>query len=144
MASGLSLSNFPYSNPLPQNSGQSFSGHRPHRNIYGTPDLWQESPYQSYTQYGTLFQVLSHIHHNNVSGISVSHIPVHASIKVLGINLINKDKLDELLEKVNPKQFINPYSPNNLASANELYSILTKENLTFNELEDVETRSKEL
>jgi hypothetical protein len=62
----------------------------------------------------------------------------------LGINLINKDKLEELLEKVNPKQFINPYNPDKLALANELYSILTKENLTFNELEDVETRSKEL
>lgn len=88
--------------------------------------------------------MLSHIHHNNVSGISVSHIRVHASVKELGINLINKDKLDELLEKVNPKQFINPYNPNKLALANELYSILTKENLTFNELEDVETRSKKL
>lgn len=66
------------------------------------------------------------------------------AVKELGINLINKDKLDELLEKVNPKQFINPYNPDKLALANELYSILTKENLTFNELEDVETRSKEL
>lgn len=62
----------------------------------------------------------------------------------MGINLINEDKLDELLEKVNPKQFINPYNPDKLALANELHSILTKENLTFNELEDVETRSKEL
>ena len=66
------------------------------------------------------------------------------AVKELGIDLINKDKLDELLEKVNPKQFINPYNPDKLALANELYSILTKENLTFNELEDVETRSKEL
>lgn len=79
---------FTYSNPSPQNSTQSFSGHRPHRNIYGTPDLWQEPPYQSYTQYGTLFQVLSHIHHNNVSGISVSHIPVQALSYACWYNII--------------------------------------------------------
>ena len=79
---------FTYSNPSPQNSTQSFSGHRPHRNIYGTPDLWQESPYQSYTQSWTLFQVLSHIHHNNVSGISVSHIRVHALSYACWYNII--------------------------------------------------------
>ena len=66
------------------------------------------------------------------------------AVKELGINLINPDKLTELMDKVNPKRFINPYNPDKLALANELYSILTKEGLTYNELEEVEERSKGL
>ena len=62
----------------------------------------------------------------------------------LGINLINQDKLDELKEKVNPKKFLNPYNAEKVASANELYAILTKENLTYEELVEVEERSKSL
>lgn len=65
-----------------------------------------------------------------------------AAVNELGINLINKDKVQELKEKVNPKNFINPYNAEKLALANELYAILIKEGLTYNELEEIEEKSK--
>lgn len=66
------------------------------------------------------------------------------AVKELGINLINKDRVQELMERVNPKNFINPYNAEKLALANELYAIITKEGLTYNELEEVEEKAKAL
>lgn len=66
------------------------------------------------------------------------------AVEELGINLINNDKVQELIEKVNPKNFINPYNADKLALANELYAILIKEGLTYNELKDVEEKAKQL
>lgn len=66
------------------------------------------------------------------------------AVKELGINLVNKDKVQELMERVNPKNFINPYNAEKLAYANELYAIITKENLTYNELEEIEEKAKTL
>ena len=66
------------------------------------------------------------------------------AISNLGISLINKDKLNELKEIVNPKNFLNPYNAEKVALANELYAILSKEDLTYNELAEVEERSKTL
>ena len=48
------------------------------------------------------------------------------------------------MERVNPKNFINPYNAEKLALANELYAIVTKEDLTYNELEEVEDKAKTL
>ena len=42
----------------------------------------------------------------------------------------------------NPKNFINPYNAEKIALANELYSIVIKENLTYNELVEVDKKSK--
>ena len=64
------------------------------------------------------------------------------AVSELGISLINKDKLNELKEKTNPKNYINPYNAEKIALANELYSIVIKENLTYNELEEVDRKSK--
>lgn len=66
------------------------------------------------------------------------------AVTYLGINLIDAEKLAELKEKVNPKNFLSPYNPEKVALANELYSILNKESLTYNEMADVENRSKTL
>jgi hypothetical protein len=60
----------------------------------------------------------------------------------LGIDLINKDKVQELKDKVNPKNFIKPYNAEKIALANELYAIITKESLTYDELEEVEEKAK--
>lgn len=68
----------------------------------------------------------------------------HQAITDLGISLINQDKLNELKEKVNPKNYLNPYNAEKVALANELFAILSKEGLTYNELEDVEERAKSL
>lgn len=37
-----------------------------------------------------------------------------------------------------------PYNPDKVALANELYAILSKEGLTYNEMADVEEKSKQL
>lgn len=39
---------------------------------------------------------------------------------------------------------MSPYNPDKGALANELYSILTKEGLTYNEMIEVEQKSKKL
>ncbi|MCI7178013.1 MAG: hypothetical protein SOU95_00325 [Candidatus Cryptobacteroides sp.] len=74
---------------------------------------------------------------------SLNEIQLFA-VKELGVNLINKDRVQELIEKVNPKNFINPYNAEKVALANELYAIVKKENLTYNELEEVEDKAKTL
>lgn len=66
------------------------------------------------------------------------------AVSELGISLINKDKLNELKEKVNPKNYMTPYNPDKVALANELFAILNKEGLTYNEMADVEEKSKQL
>ena len=64
--------------------------------------------------------------------------------EALGLCLINTDQLTELKEKVNPKNFMNPYNAGKVALANELYSILTREGLTYNELTEVQEKAKQL
>ena len=66
------------------------------------------------------------------------------AVSELGISLINKDKLNELKEIVNPKNYMTPYNPDKVALANELFAILNKEGLTYNEMADVEEKAKQL
>lgn len=66
------------------------------------------------------------------------------AVAELGINLIDAEKLADLKEKVNPKNYMTPYNPDKVALANELYAILSKEGLTYNEMVDVEEKSKQL
>lgn len=66
------------------------------------------------------------------------------AIKELGISLIDAEKLAELKDKVNPKNYMNPYNAEKVAIANELYSILSKDTLTYAEMANVEAKSKQL
>lgn len=66
------------------------------------------------------------------------------AVAELGINLIDAEKLADLKEKVNPKNYMTPYNSDKVALANELYAILSKEGLTYNEMADVEEKSKQL
>lgn len=66
------------------------------------------------------------------------------AVSELGITLIDMEEVEELKEKVNPKRFLNPYNAEKVALANELYAILSKEGLTYNEFVDVEERAKTL
>ena len=66
------------------------------------------------------------------------------AVEELGSSLIEKCELEELKDKVNPKNYMSPYNPDKVALANELYSILTKEGLTYNEMIEVEQKSKKL
>lgn len=62
----------------------------------------------------------------------------------LGISLIDKEELDNLKNKVNPQNFIAPYNSEKVALANELYSQLTQDNLTYRDFLDVNEKAKGL
>ncbi|MDY5193682.1 MAG: hypothetical protein SPH95_04040 [Candidatus Aphodosoma sp.] len=64
------------------------------------------------------------------------------AVEELGVNLIDKELLEDLKGKVNPRKFMSPYDPDKVALANELYAILSKEGLTYNEMAEVEEKSK--
>ena len=66
------------------------------------------------------------------------------AVAELGINLIDAEKLADLKEKVNPKNYMTSYNPDKVALANELYAILSKEGLTYNEMAEIEEKSKHL
>jgi hypothetical protein len=68
----------------------------------------------------------------------------HKAIRDLGISLIDKEILCELKNKVNPQKYMSPYNPDKVALANELYAILCKDGLTYNEMVEVEERAKQL
>jgi len=66
------------------------------------------------------------------------------AVRDLDINLIDSERLKELKEKINPRNFLNPYNAEKVALANELYSMLNSENLTYVDMVSVEDRAKTL
>ena len=58
----------------------------------------------------------------------------------LSISFVDKEKIAELKEKVNPKRFMKPYNAEKVSLANDLYSRLSKENISYKELMDIETK----
>ena len=66
------------------------------------------------------------------------------AIMDLGITLIDKESLNELKEKVNPKNYMDPYNAEKISIANDLYSRLNKEELTYSEFVEIEELSKQL
>ena len=62
----------------------------------------------------------------------------------LSIILIDSEKLADLKEKVNPKNYLTPYNAEKVALANELFAILSKDGLTYDDFVDVEEKSKQL
>ena len=66
------------------------------------------------------------------------------AVQELGVNLLNKNEIEMLREKANPKNFIKPYRPNKIEKANELYDKLLLNNLDIDEIEEIEQQIKEL
>lgn len=64
------------------------------------------------------------------------------AVESLGIVLIDDEKLKELIEKVNPQRFMNPYNAEKVKIANDLYSRLSKEGLSYEEYMKIEEESK--
>ena len=62
----------------------------------------------------------------------------------LGVSLIDKEELDDLKNKVNPQNFITPYNSEKVALANELYSQLTQDDLTYRDFLEVKEKAKQL
>ena len=67
-------------------------------------------------------------------------------MREIDVSIIEKtvEELEDLKEKVNPKRFLNPYNAEKVSLANELYAILTKDNLTYTELIEVKEKFKHL
>lgn len=80
---------------------------------------------------------------NSEDSNALIEIQMQASSE-LNINFIDKEELEDLKEKVNPKRFLNPYNAEKVSLANELYAILTKDNLTYTELIEVKEKFKHL
>lgn len=66
------------------------------------------------------------------------------AVSSLGIALIDGEKLKDLIEKVNPRRFMNPYNAEKVRIVNDLYSRLTKEDLTYEEFTQIEEEPKKL
>lgn len=66
------------------------------------------------------------------------------AVSELGISLIDKEELDELKQKVNPQNFMQPYDAEKVSLANELYSILSDENIDYVKMMEVKEKLKTL
>lgn len=55
------------------------------------------------------------------------------AISELEISIIDENELVEMREKANPSNYIKPYDPDKVSIANEAYSLLEKERLTYEE-----------
>ena len=64
--------------------------------------------------------------------------------EVLGVSFVDQEMLERLKKKVNPKRFMRPYNPEKVTLANELYSRLSKENISYKDIIEIEERSKKL
>lgn len=64
--------------------------------------------------------------------------------EILGVSFVDQEMLERLKKKVNPKRFMKPYNPEKVSLANELYSRLSKENISYKEIMEIEERSKKL
>jgi len=72
---------------------------------------------------------------------ALKEIQMQASSE-LGINFIEEAELEDLKERVNPKRFLSPYNAEKVSLANELYAVLSKDNLSYGELMEVKEKSK--
>lgn len=62
----------------------------------------------------------------------------------LNISLVENSELDDLKNVCNPSNYMKPYDAEKVSLANELYSELTKENLSFSDFLKVKEQSKKL
>lgn len=62
----------------------------------------------------------------------------------LGVSFVDLEMVEKLKKKVNPKRFMKPYNPEKVTLANELYSRLSKENISYKDIIEIEERSKKL
>lgn len=56
----------------------------------------------------------------------------------LGVSFVDAGKIIMLKKQVNPKKFMNPYQPEKVSFANELYAILNKEKVSYADIIEVE------
>ncbi len=72
------------------------------------------------------------------------NILIQRCIDELSISFIDQAQLSELKKLVNPKRFMNPYDAQKIQLANQLFSILNSDNLSFADFKEVCDKAKTL
>lgn len=62
----------------------------------------------------------------------------------LGINLLNEDDFEKLKDKLNPKNFIEPYDSEKITLANELYSEILQPDINYTKFDCIEKKASPL
>lgn len=86
-----------------------------------------------------IYKRLKSISDNDID--SINAIQAEA-VSELGINLIDEERINYLKKLADPRNYLNPYNPDKVALANELFAILSKHDLSYAELAEVEERIK--
>lgn len=66
------------------------------------------------------------------------------AITELGVSIIDSEELKSMKEKANPANYMEPYDPQKLSLANEIYDILLKENISFEQYKEAKEKLKNL
>lgn len=87
--------------------------------------------------------------HNRLLNISLSDndslmVIIDEIERGLGVCIVDNVTLSDLKKKVNPKNFISPYDAEKVSLANDLYSRLTKDNLSYKDIIEIEKESYKL
>ena len=80
---------------------------------------------------------------NNLDNEKLMELQAQA-VAELGITLIDKNRLAKLKAKLNPQNYMKPYDAEKVSLANELYSRVNKDGLTYEEFVEIETSAKNL
>lgn len=88
-----------------------------------------------------IFKRLKSISENDIDSINAIQVD---AVSELGIDLIDKERINYLKRTADPRNYLKPYNPDKVALANELYAILSKDDISYQELTEVEKRIKML
>lgn len=66
------------------------------------------------------------------------------AISTFGISFIEKKRLEELKRRCNPERYMKPYNAEKVSLANKLYDRLCSNDITIDEIEEIELQSKSL
>lgn len=66
------------------------------------------------------------------------------AIAELNISIIDKEELKAMKEKANPANYMEPYNAQKVSLANEIYDILLKENISFEQYQEAKEKLKNL
>ena len=80
---------------------------------------------------------------NNLSNDTLMKLQAQA-VAELGVTLIDKNRLAKLKAKLNPQNYMKPYNAEKVSLANELYSRVNKEGLTYEEFVEIEKEAQKL
>ena len=66
------------------------------------------------------------------------------AIAELNISIIDSEELKSMKEKANPAKYMEPYDAQKVSLANEIYDILSKKNISFEQYKEAKEKLKNL